>query len=66
MKVAGIILVIIGGLNFIINLSAIANGYDRGGQFGFAIGLLVLGIFLIDRGNKKKKENQEKEKWKGE
>ena len=58
MRVAGIILLVFAGLNLIAaftgNISAL-NGV-------FMLG--VLGAFLISRANKKKKEDNDKERWK--
>lgn len=58
MRVAGIILLVFAGLNLIAvftgNISAL-NGV-------FMLG--VLGVFLISRANKKKKEDNDKERWK--
>lgn len=58
MKVGGIIALIFGVLNLIIGIgmSFDPNFADKaGGKFGFGIGVIVLGIYLINRANKKKK-----------
>ena len=60
MKITGIILAIIGGLSTLGGIIAAANG--KGTPFG-GLAFLVLGIFLISRAEKKKKEEAEKKKW---
>jgi len=66
MKVGGIIALIFGVLNLIIGIGMLSdpNFADKaGGKFGFGIGAIVLGIYLINRANKKKEEQKDKEKW---
>jgi len=66
MKVAGIVLIAWGCLMFgsIINLSnhpEYAEQLVRSMVLG--IGLIGLGIYLLNRAKEKKKEQEEKEKW---
>ena len=63
MKIAGIILVIIGGFNVIVRLIALSNGKGDGGVFVFSIGLTIFGVYFINRGNKKKKHTIDKSNW---
>lgn len=67
MKIAGIILIVLGSLNFIgslMGLSANPELADRlGRQVIMAIGFIGLGIYLISRANDKQKKQEEKEKW---
>lgn len=66
MKVGGIIALIFGVLNLIIGIgmSSDPNFADKaGGKFGFGIGAIVLGIYLLNRANKKKEEQKDKDKW---
>ena len=66
MKVGGIIALIFGILNIIagIGMSSDPNFADKaGGKFGFGIGCIVLGIYLLNRASQKKEEQNEKDKW---
>lgn len=65
MKVGGIIALIFGVLNLIIGIGALSSQYadQAGGKIGFGIGAIVLGIYLLNRANQKKEEQNEKEKW---
>lgn len=67
MKIAGIILVVLGSLNFIGSLIGISSNPELADRLGrslfMAIGFLGLGIYLINRANNKKKEQEEREKW---
>lgn len=66
MKIGGIIALIFGILNIIagIGMSSDPNFADKaGGKFGFGIGAIVLGIYLLNRANQKKEEQNEKDKW---
>lgn len=60
MKTAGIILIVIGGISTIGAIIGASHG-QRSSFLG--IGLLVLGIYLISRANKKKEEEEKKNKW---
>ncbi len=69
MKTIGWILIIIGSLAIIGSLMAFASFPEHitpgsGQQFIFEIGLLGLGIYLVDRAKNKTKKLGEKEKWK--
>jgi hypothetical protein len=65
MKVGGIIALIFGVLNLIIGIGALSSQYaeQAGGKIGFGIGAIVLGIYLLNRANQKKEEQNEKDKW---
>ncbi len=65
MKVGGIIALIFGVLNLIIGIGALSSEYadQAGGKIGFGIGAIVLGIYLLNRANQKKEEQNEKDKW---
>jgi uncharacterized membrane protein YfcA len=65
MKVGGIIALIFGVLNIIIGIGALSSEYadQAGGKIGFGIGAIVLGIYLLNRANQKKEEQNEKDKW---
>ncbi|MFW6272983.1 MAG: hypothetical protein ACOC2U_04295 [bacterium] len=60
MKVAGIILFVLGIMSTLGAIIGTANGNSV--SFG-GIGFIVLGAFLISRANKKKKEEQKKKEW---
>lgn len=60
MKIAGIILLVIGILSTLGALIGAANGHSA--SFG-GIAFVVLGAFLISRGNKKKEEEKKKQEW---
>lgn len=65
MKVGGIIALIFGVLNLIIGIGGLSTRYVNQAteKIGFGIGAIVLGLYLINRANKKKKEQKDKEKW---
>jgi uncharacterized membrane protein YfcA len=65
MKIGGIIALIFGVLNLIIGIGGLSSQYadKAGGKIGFGIGAIVLGIYLLNRANKKKEEQKDKEKW---
>lgn len=60
MKTAGIILLVLGGLSLIGGFVGMAAGKDPNFT---GLAFIVLGAFLISRGNKKKEEEQEKKDW---
>jgi hypothetical protein len=48
-------------------MSSDPNFADKaGGKFGFGIGCIVLGIYLLNRASQKKEEQNEKDKWSNE
>lgn len=60
MKIAGIVLVVLGLLSTLGAIMAAANGH----RASFAgLGFVVLGAFLISRADKKKEEEENKKKW---
>ncbi len=60
MKTAGIILLVIGLLSTLGALVGAAQGHST----SFAgLAFVVLGAFLISRGNKKKEEEKKKQEW---
>ena len=67
MKTWGIILIIFGGLSFIGFVIGLSKNPEQANfivqQLFFDIGLIGLGIYLLNRANTKKKEQEEKEKW---
>lgn len=65
MKVGGIIALIFGVLNLIIGIGGLSTQYadQASGKIGFGIGAIVLGIYLLNRANKKKEEQKKKDKW---
>ncbi len=67
MKIGGIIILILGALNFLISIIGIVQAPQYasqiGRQFTFGVMFIALGIFMISRANKKKLENEEKDKW---
>jgi multisubunit Na+/H+ antiporter MnhG subunit len=67
MKIGGIIILVIGALNFLIAIIGIVQvpEYSKqiGTQLSSAIMFIALGIFMISRANKKKIESDEKNKW---
>lgn len=65
MKVGGIIALIFGVLNLIIGIGSLSTQYadKAGGKIGFGIGAIVLGVYLLNRANKKKEEQKDKENW---
>ncbi len=60
MKVAGIILLVLGILSTLGALIGAVNGHST--SFG-GIAFIVLGAFLISRANKKKEEEEKKKEW---
>lgn len=60
MKIAGIILLVIGVLSTLGAIIGAANGHAT--SFG-GLGLVVLGAFLLSRAKKKKEEEEKKKKW---
>ena len=67
MKIAGVIVLILGILNFVINLIGLVSGSGLSEQMVrnifFGVGFIGLGIFLITRANNKVKEQEEKDQW---
>ena len=67
MKIGGIIILVIGALNFLIAIIGIVQvpeyAKQIGTQFSSAIMFICLGIFMISRAKKKKIEKDEKDKW---
>ncbi len=65
MKIGGVISLILGVLNLIIGIGGLSTQYadQASGKIGFGIGAIVLGVYLLNRANKKKEEQQEKDKW---
>ena len=51
--------------NLILGLVSLSSEYadQAGGKIGFGIGAIVLGIYLLNRANNKKQEQDEKDKW---
>lgn len=73
MKFFGWFLVVTSGLNLVVSFATFSTGVDTIGadgvfqRIGTAIGMLVLGIYLIDRAAKKAAKADEQNKWmKGE
>lgn len=60
MKVAGIILLVLGILSTLGAIIGTVNGHST--SFG-GIAFVVLGAFLISRANKKKEEAEKKKEW---
>lgn len=56
MKVAGIIILVVGCLSFIM-------GLIEGGIVSASLVWVVVGAFLISKANKKEREKIEKDKW---
>jgi uncharacterized membrane protein len=67
MKITGIILVILGVVNFILHIVAMSSSPEHADRavrlLFFDVGLAGLGIYLIQRANKKKEKQAEKDKW---
>jgi len=61
MKIAGIILLVIGLLAAVGAIIGASHGHNT--SFVGAFAFIVLGIFLISRANKKKEEVEKKKKW---
>lgn len=69
MKFFGWFLVVISALNLITSFAGFSTGVEVIGaermfqRIGTAIGLLVLGLYLLDRAAKKTAKAEEKDKW---
>ncbi len=67
MKIAGIILVILGSLSLLGNCIGMSANPEHAepaiSGFVFAIGIIGLGIYLISRANKRKEEEDDRKKW---
>lgn len=69
MKFFGWFLVVLSGLNLIVSIASFSVGVDAIGadrmfqRIGTAIGMLVLGLYLIDRAAKKAAKAEEQTKW---
>ena len=65
MKIGGIIAIIFGAINLIAGIAGMGSQYadQASGKIGFGIGATLLGVFLISRAEKNKKEQEEKDKW---
>ncbi len=63
MKIAGIILIILGALSTITAIVGASQGHNV--SF-IGLGFIVLGAFLLSRANKKKEELEKKKKWERE
>lgn len=69
MKFFGWFLVVVGGLNLIATFGFFSAGVDAIGvdrisqRIGTAIGMLVLGLYLLDRAAKKAAKAEEQNKW---
>lgn len=64
MKVAGIVLIVIGVLGLFQDFMRLASGNSRGGEgIAFGIGFIVLGAFLLNRAQKKAQKKIDKDKW---
>ena len=65
MKIGGIIAIVFGVINLIAGLAGISTQYaeQASGKLGFGIGAILLGIFLLSRVEKNRKEHEEKDKW---
>ena len=61
MKIAGIILLVIGGMSTLGAMVGAAQGHSVSPVGGLAF--VALGAFLLSRANKKKKEAEEKIRW---
>lgn len=72
MKFVGWFLVVVGGLNLIVSIASFSVGVDAIGadrmsqRIGTAIGMLVLGLYLLDRAAKKAAKAEEQNKWMNE
>lgn len=60
MKIAGIILLVLGILSTLGAIIGAASGHST--SFG-GLAFVVLGAFLLSRANKKKEEEEKKRKW---
>lgn len=60
MRTTGIILIVIGILNFIIKIMALAHGDNPPKAF---LMFIVLGSYLVHRANKKKEKEKKKNNW---
>ena len=66
MKGCGIVLLVFEGLNFIVLIIALSGGGPAeyiAQTFSAICMFTVLGAFLVSRANKKKREEEEREKW---
>lgn len=67
MKIFGWILIVIGALNIVVLVPAINSGAERAEQMtstlGIALGMLVLGLYLLSRAKAKLEEDAKKDKW---
>lgn len=66
MKTGGIIALLFGVLNIIAGIGMLSDpkfADKAGGKFGFGIGAIVLGIYLLNRAKEKKEEEKEKDNW---
>lgn len=65
MKIGGIITIVFGVINLIAGFAGIGKQYaeQASGKLGFGIGAILLGIFLLSRAEKNRKEQEEKNKW---
>lgn len=60
MRIAGVILIVLGGLSTLGAILNAAQGKEAGGA---GLGFVVLGFYLISRSNKKKEEEKKKKQW---
>lgn len=60
MKIAGIVILVFGGLSLITAIIGATNGYET--SF-VGIGFVALGIFLISRADQKKEEHKKRKDW---
>lgn len=60
MKITGIVIIILGIISAFGGIMSAIGGYEPNFT---GLGLIVLGAFLINRANKKKKEEENKENW---
>ena len=67
MKIFGIILIVLGSINIITGIVALSSTPEYADkitrQVGVGIGMLVLGIYLVNRAKKKKLEKIAKGNW---
>ena len=61
MKIAGYILVGLGGVSTVLGFIGIVGGYEGANLAGLMP--LVLGAFLLSQANKKEEEELKKKKW---
>ena len=60
MKVAGIVLIVWGGLAVLAAILQVMRGFEA---IFAGLSLIVLGTFLISRAKKKQEEKKERNKW---